>query len=151
MPTATLASPFGGIGLVERDEAIVAVVWTDREERATTPLLRRAVEQMQAYLDGELRAFDLPLAPAGGAFQQAVLAALLAIPYGKTRTYGELAKDLGSYGQPVGAACGANPIPIIIPCHRVLSAQGLGGFSARGGVETKIALLKHEGAFPFLL
>ncbi|MEO1190835.1 MAG: methylated-DNA--[protein]-cysteine S-methyltransferase [Pseudomonadota bacterium] len=151
MPLATLPSPFGGIGLVEREGAIVQVIWTERQEAASTPLLARAVQQMQAYIDGTLREFDLPLAPEGGPFQQAVLKALQAIPYGQTRSYGELAQDLGTYGQPVGAACGANPIPIIIPCHRVLSAQGLGGFSARGGVETKIALLKHEGGYPFLL
>jgi methylated-DNA-[protein]-cysteine S-methyltransferase len=93
----------------------------------------------------------LPLAPSGNEFQQAVCRAMSAIPYGETRTYGDIAKDLGTYGQPVGQACGANSIPVIIPCHRVLSANGLGGFSAQGGVETKIALLRHENAYPFLL
>ncbi len=151
MQRASLQTPLGGVGLVEKDEAIVEVFWTDRALAAETPLLRRALAQLEAYFAGELREFDLPLAPAGGAFQQAVCQALLAIPYGRTRTYGEIAKDLDSYGQPVGAACGNNPIPIIIPCHRVLSANGLGGFSARGGVETKIALLKHEGGYPFLV
>ncbi len=151
MHRASLMTPIGGVGLLEKDEHIVEVYWTDRSLPAETPLLQRAVAQLQAYFDGSLTEFDLPLAPAGGDFQQAVMQALIAIPFGRTRTYGEIAKELGSYGQPVGAACGANPIPIIIPCHRVLSAQGLGGFSARGGVETKIALLKHEGAYPFLL
>ena len=73
-----------------------------------------------------------------------------AIPFGETRTYGELAAELGTSPQPLGNACGANSIPIIIPCHRVLSATGLGGFSGRGGVETKAQLLKHENAYPFL-
>ncbi len=77
--------------------------------------------------------------------------AMRAIPYGQTRTYGDIAGDLGTYGQPVGQACGANPIPVIIPCHRVLSATGLGGYSGQGGIETKIALLKLEGGYPFLL
>ncbi len=151
MPRASLLTPLGGVGLVEKDGAIAEVYWTDKAETPTTPLLTRAVEQLEAYFAGELKSFDLPLAPAGGRFQQAVCKAMLAIPFGGTRTYGEIAKALDTYGQPVGAACGANSIPIIIPCHRVLSAEGLGGFSARGGVETKIALLKHEGAYPFLL
>ncbi len=151
MTRASLMTPIGGVGLLEQDGAITEVYWTNQEVAPTTPLLTSAVEQLRAYFAGELRDFDLPLAPAGGEFQQSVHKALLAIPFGQTRTYGEIAKDLNSYGQPVGAACGANPIAIIIPCHRVLSAQGLGGFSARGGVETKIALLKHEDAYPFLL
>jgi len=151
MNRAITATPLGSIGLVERDGAIVEIDWTQGEVAPSSPLLARAVEQIKAYFAGELKVFDLPLAPAGGEFQQSVLKALLAIPFGKTRTYGEIAKDLGTFGQPVGAACGANPIPIIIPCHRVLSANGLGGFSARGGVETKIALLKLEDAYPFLL
>jgi len=69
-----------------------------------------------------------------------------AIPLGDTRTYGEIARDVGASAQSVGQACGRNPIPIIIPCHRVMGAQGLTGFSAPGGVETKVALLRHEGA-----
>ncbi|WP_428648578.1 methylated-DNA--[protein]-cysteine S-methyltransferase [Roseibium sp.] len=106
---------------------------------------------MRAFLDGRLKNFDLPLAPKGGELHQAVFKAMQAIPYGQTRTYGDLAKELGTYGQPIGQACGANPIPIIIPCHRILSATGLGGYSGQGGTETKIALLKLEGGFPFLL
>jgi methylated-DNA-[protein]-cysteine S-methyltransferase len=74
-----------------------------------------------------------------------------AIPFGRTRTYGEIARDHGTNGQPVGEASGANPIPVIIPCHRVLLATGLGGYSGTGGIETKIALLKLEGGYPFLL
>jgi methylated-DNA-[protein]-cysteine S-methyltransferase len=151
MPTAVLDSPFGQIGVTERDGWIVAVDWSAREEGEPTPLLAEAVRQLQAYFDGNLKEFDLPLAPSGNEFQQAVCRAMSAIPYGETRTYGDIAKDLGTYGQPVGKACGANSIPVIIPCHRVLSANGLGGFSAQGGVETKIALLRHENAYPFLL
>ncbi|MEQ8655669.1 MAG: methylated-DNA--[protein]-cysteine S-methyltransferase [Kiloniellales bacterium] len=151
MNRASLATPIGCIGLVEHDGAIVEIDWTQGETAPSTPLLQRAAEQIRAYFAGELTVFDLPLSPAGGEFQQAVMQALIAIPFGQTRTYGEIAKDLDTYGQPVGAACGANPIPIVIPCHRVLSANGLGGFSARGGVETKIALLKHENAYPFLV
>ena len=74
-----------------------------------------------------------------------------AIPYGETREYGEIAEELGSMPQPVGNACGGNSIAIIIPCHRVVASSGLGGFSAPGGIETKIALLRHEGAYSLLI
>ncbi|CAG0910780.1 unnamed protein product, partial [Cyprideis torosa] len=110
-----------------------------------------AASQLAAYFAGDLKTFDLPLKPRGDAFQQAVCQAMLAIPYGETTTYGAIADGLGSFGQPVGNACGANTIPIIIPCHRVLAAKGLGGYSGEGGVERKIELLKLEGGFPYLL
>ncbi len=151
MPTAVVESPVGSIGIAERDGWIVKVTWSVGEEGEPTPLLAEATRQLKAYFDRDLREFDLPLAPAGNEFQQAVCRAMSAIPYGEIRTYGDIAKDLDTYGQPVGQACGANPIPVIIPCHRVLSANGLGGFSGAGGVETKIALLRHEDAYPFLL
>ena len=76
---------------------------------------------------------------------------MAAIPHGETRTYGDLARDLGAPAQAVGQACGANPVPILIPCHRVLGRNGLGGFSAPGGVETKVALLRLEGAAGLLI
>ncbi|MDT8343382.1 MAG: methylated-DNA--[protein]-cysteine S-methyltransferase [Thermohalobaculum sp.] len=135
----------------EAGGAIMRVFWSDREGADETPLLAAARAQLAAYFDGRLKRFDLPLAPAADAFQAAVRAAMLAIPYGETRSYGEIARALGTYGQPVGAACGANPLPVIVPCHRVLSATGLGGYSGRGGVETKIALLKLEGGYRLLL
>ncbi|MGB4829380.1 MAG: MGMT family protein, partial [Paracoccaceae bacterium] len=77
--------------------------------------------------------------------------AMAAIPYGETRTYGQIAHAVGAPAQAVGQACGANPIPILIPCHRVLGGNTLGGFSAPGGVETKVALLRHEGAAGLLI
>ena len=76
---------------------------------------------------------------------------MAAIPYGETRTYGALARDLGAPAQAVGQACGANPLPILVPCHRVLGQKGLGGFSAPGGVESKVALLRLEGAAGLLI
>ena len=76
---------------------------------------------------------------------------MLAIPKGATRTYGDIANELGVPAQPVGQACGSNPIPVIIPCHRVVGADGLGGYSAVGGVKTKITLLKFENAYSLLL
>jgi methylated-DNA-[protein]-cysteine S-methyltransferase len=84
-------------------------------------------------------------------FQRDVCAVMFAIPFGYTRTYGEIAKNLGVPAQAVGQACGGNPIPIIIPCHRVIGANGLTGFSGEGGVETKVALLRHEGAAGLLI
>ena len=91
------------------------------------------------------------MAPGGSPLQRAVCDQMRAIPFGETRTYGDLAKALGAPPQAIGQACGGNPLPILIPCHRVLSARGLGGFSAPGGVETKVALLRHEGAGGLLI
>jgi methylated-DNA-[protein]-cysteine S-methyltransferase len=87
----------------------------------------------------------------GTDFQRDVCDAMSAIPFGYTRTYGEIAKDLGVPAQAVGQACGGNPIAVIIPCHRVMGAKGLTGFSGAGGVETKVALLRHEGAAGLLI
>ena len=137
--------------LTEEDGAITAVRWQKTAAVAETPLLRQAVAELDGYFAGEVTAFTVPLAPKGSAFQRAVCDAISAIPFGYTRTYGEIAKDLGQSAQSVGQACGGNPIPILIPCHRVMGAKGLTGFSGAGGVETKVALLKHEGAASLLI
>lgn len=151
MPTKTIPSPFGPLCIEEQDGRIVALDWHEAEKDQSTPLLDEAARQMASYFSGDLRKFDLPLAPRGNQFQRDVCKAMLDIPYGETRTYGDIAKLLGTYGQPVGQACGGNSIPIIIPCHRVLATGGLGGYSGEGGVERKIELLKLEGGFPYLL
>lgn len=151
MPIAAVDTPVGRLGIVEEDGAIVELTWDAVDEGARTPLLEEAVRQLTAYFAGELKEFDLPLAPRGNEFQQSVYRLMNDIPYGETRTYGELAKALDTYGQPIGQACGMNPIPVIIPCHRVLSVNGLGGYSGKGGVEMKIALLQLEGGYPYLL
>lgn len=148
---AGLDSPVGRLALTEVDGAIVALDWRDVDAAPDTALMRQAAGQLAAYFAGELTAFTLPLAPRGSPFQQAFYSALCAIHFGETRTYGELAADLGVSAQAIGQACGANPIPILIPCHRVLAVQGLGGFSGAGGVETKVALLRLEGAGSLLL
>lgn len=143
-------TPLGWLTVIAADGAITALDW--RRGRADrNPLLDRAADQLAAYFAGTLRDFDLPLRPAGGELQQKVCAAMCAIPYGETREYGQIARGLGMAAQPVGQACGANSIPVIIPCHRVVGASGLGGFSAPGGVETKVALLRHEGAYGLLI
>lgn len=151
MPDADIDTWLGQLSIRETDGAITHLHWNGTASQDKSPLLKEAARQVTAYLDGDLKSFDLPLAPKGGDLHQAVFKAMLAIPYGETRTYGDLARDLNTFGQPIGQACGANPIPIIIPCHRILSAKGLGGYSGQGGTDTKIALLKLEGGYPFLL
>jgi methylated-DNA-[protein]-cysteine S-methyltransferase len=147
----TVASDFGNLGIVEEDGQITHLLWEASDQGACPPVLAEAVRQLQDYLTGELDAFELPLAPAGTEFQQRVYEAMLAIPKGHTRSYGDIANDLGVPAQPVGQACGSNPIPIFIPCHRVVGGSGLGGFSGLGGVETKIKLLQFERAYSLLL
>jgi methylated-DNA-[protein]-cysteine S-methyltransferase len=110
--------------------------------------LRLAAGQLADYFAGRAKRFELPLAPGGGAFERAVWTAMCRIPHGKTKTYGELAEAAGAPGaaRAVGTACGRNPIPIVIPCHRVTAAGGrLGGYSGLGGLETKRFLLALEG------
>ncbi|MEM9059242.1 MAG: methylated-DNA--[protein]-cysteine S-methyltransferase [Pseudomonadota bacterium] len=147
----SIDTPLGRLVVREANKRVVAVSWDAADHHDDTPVLREATRQLTAYFAGTLISFDLPLQPDGDEFQQSVCAAMLQIPFGQTREYGEIARDLGSMPQPVGNACGRNSIPVIIPCHRVVGATGLGGFSAPGGVETKVALLKHEGAYGLLL
>ena len=150
MPRAIHEGPFGLIVITEEAGLITRLTFGGTAESNDTDLLNEARRQLDAYFAGRSQTFDLPLAPATG-LQAAFREALLAIPFGETRTYGDLAKDLGQPAQAIGQACGANPIPIIVPCHRVLAANGLGGYSGGGGTETKVALLKHEGAASLLL
>ncbi len=150
MPRWTLPSPLGALTVTETEGAITGLSWTG-EGTDETPLLRAAARQIRAYFDGSLTRFDLPMEPPGSAFQRAVCAEMRAIPLGETRTYGDIARALGVPAQAVGQACGGNPIPILIPCHRVLGTGNLGGFSGDGGVETKVWLLRHEKAAGLLI
>ncbi|MEO1109249.1 MAG: methylated-DNA--[protein]-cysteine S-methyltransferase [Pseudomonadota bacterium] len=151
MVMIAVETQFGRLGVVEVDGAITRLVWHGQDDGEATPLLREAAAQLRAYDVGALTRFDLPYHIEGSEFQRQVCDLMYAIPLGETVTYGEIAKQLGQPAQPVGQACGANPIPVIIPCHRVLSATGLGGFSGEGGVETKVALLRHEKAAGLLI
>ena len=144
--SCVVETALGPLSVFERDGAIVRLRFGREGGSDDTALLREAARQLQDYTAGRRRDFDLPLAPEGGSFETRVWQALVAIPFGTTRTYGALAKELKGEARAVGQACGANPIPVIIPCHRVLSAAGSGGFSAPGGVDTKYRLLVHEGA-----
>lgn len=149
--SATLDSPFGRLLIATDGKAITRLTWQGGDDPTAAPagprhpLLERAARQLAEYFAGRRRVFELPLAPRGGALQQAVCQAMLEIPCGETRSYGDLAKALGVAAQPIGQACGGNPIAIIIPCHRILgSDRRLTGFG--GGLKRKRWLLEHEGA-----
>ncbi len=148
---AEVATRVGTLTLSATDGAISAVEWRACAAGDEDPVFDQARDELAAYFAGILTGFSVPLAPGGTRFQQGFYTALNAIPYGETRTYGDLAKDLGVSAQAIGQACGANPIPIFIPCHRVLAADGLGGYSGAGGIETKVELLKLEGAASLLI
>ena len=144
MPQLSLHTPLGALTLSEEDGAIVALDWGWGRDQTETQLLGRGRAQLHAYFDSTLRRFDLPLAPAGSPYRQRIWAALARIPFGQTRSYADIAQDAGGSARSVGGANGANPIPIIIPCHRVVAANGLGGYSGGDGLRTKRYLLALE-------
>ena len=150
MPRTVVDSPIGPLGLIASETALEAVLFDAPRIRADgdSPVLDDAARQLEAYFEGELVAFDLPLEVNGTDFQRRCWLALATIPYGQTVSYGEQARRLGlgsDRARAVGAANGANPIPIVLPCHRVIGADGsLTGFG--GGLHVKRFLLEHEGA-----
>jgi methylated-DNA-[protein]-cysteine S-methyltransferase len=146
MPQISTASPVGDLTVVVADDAVVALRWGRGEPAGSEPLLAEAVRQLDAYFAGQLRSFDLPLEPQGSQFEMRVWRAMREIPAGATASYGAIAREIGSAPRAVGRACGTNPIPILIPCHRVVGRAGLGGYSGEGGLATKRALLALEGA-----
>jgi methylated-DNA-[protein]-cysteine S-methyltransferase len=146
------ATPRGLAGMWFTDQRHLPDVssWQRIDHAAQQQVLKETIQQLQAYFVGKLQKFDLPLdLSAGTAFQQAVWQALLAIPFGKTTSYGALSSSIGKplAVRAVGTAIGRNPIGIIVPCHRVIGADGsLTGYA--GGLHRKEAFLKLEGAFP---
>jgi methylated-DNA-[protein]-cysteine S-methyltransferase len=145
LPQLGLHTPIGDITVSEEDGAVVSLDWGwGRDATAETSLLQRARAQLQAYFDADLTRFDLPLAPAGTAYQRRVWQALCTIPYGETRSYAAIAASAGGSARSVGQANGRNPIPIFIPCHRVVAAHHLGGYSGGEGLATKRYLLALE-------
>lgn len=151
----TIWSPVGELTLVADAEGLAAILWeNDRpgrvplgplREDASHPVLVETERQLGEYFAGTRRSFDMPLSFAGTDFQKQVWGALLTIPFGETRSYGEIANQLGkpSAARAVGAANGRNPISIIAPCHRVIGSSGqLTGFA--GGLDAKTFLLDHE-------
>ncbi|TFB35030.1 methylated-DNA--[protein]-cysteine S-methyltransferase [Pseudomonas sp. F01002] len=152
----TLASPVGELKLVANGSRLAAILWeNDKPERVPLgpmreapdhPILMRTAQQLREYFAGTRNRFDLELDFAGTEFQKKVWTALLTIPFGETRSYSEIAQQIGnpSAVRAVGAANGKNPISIVAPCHRVISASGkLTGFA--GGLEAKERLLTLEG------
>ena len=143
-------TPVGRLALEEDRDAVTGVRWASpgerTRERAASPVLKEAARQLDRYFRRKLRHFDLPLAARGTDFQQRVWKMMRDIPYGETATYGGMAMALGSGPRAIGMACGRNPIPIIVPCHRVLASGGKeGGFSGGRGLPTKRQLLALEG------
>jgi methylated-DNA-[protein]-cysteine S-methyltransferase len=136
----------GDLTVSEADGGIVALDWGWGRDQTATPLLRRACDLLHAYFDGAPVAFDLPLAPAGSPYRRRVWAALCRIPAGATRSYRDIARDAGGSPRSVGGANAANPIPILIPCHRVVATGGLGGYSGGDGLVTKRYLLALEAS-----
>ena len=144
MPQLSLHSPVGDITISEEDGAIVALDWGWGRDQDRTDLLVEAVAQVHRYFDGRLRRFDLPLRPTGTAYRQCVWTAVGRIPLGITATYAALAAEVGGGARAVGTAMATNPLPILVPCHRVVASSGLGGYSGGDGLATKRALLRLE-------
>jgi len=150
MPRTVVDSPIGPLGLIASDASLRAVLFDGRSIRAegSSPVLVEAARQLEAYFNGDLVTFDVPLELHGTEFQRRCWLALASIPYGQTVSYGEQARRLGlapDAARAVGAANGQNPLPIVLPCHRVIGANGsLTGFG--GGLDVKRFLLEHEGA-----
>ncbi len=149
--SAVIATPLGKVGVHCTQDAIVSVDYVDfrvAKKRPDGPLVRELVGELQRYFRNPQNGFDLPLVWSGTEFQRKVWRALRRIPLGKTRTYGDLARQLDSGPRAVGNACRANPVSIVVPCHRVVAAAGIGGYSgAVKGVRLgrKRWLLRHEG------
>lgn len=143
-----LDTPLGPISLRAEGDRLVALDWCPGG--VASPLEAEGLRQLAEYFAGQRAQFDLPL-DWGQGLQGAVRRAMAAIPLGETRSYGDIARALGAPAQAVGQACGANPLPLLIPCHRVLGRNTLGGFSAPGGIEAKVWLLRHEGAAGLLI
>jgi methylated-DNA-[protein]-cysteine S-methyltransferase len=148
---AVLHAPFGALGVREAEGVVTEILFLPPGTSLVppaTPASRELAEWISAYLTDPDAPSPLTLVPAGTPFQRRVWAAIARIPRGQVRRYADLARELGSVPRAVGQACGANPLPLLIPCHRVVSAQGLGGFAnAREGylLDTKRWLLAHEG------
>ncbi len=149
--SAKLRAPFGVLGVRTDGHAVTEIAFlpaSQREEAPGDAVAARAVRELERYLDDADFRFTVPLAPRGTPFQRRVWDAIAAIPRGRPRTYGDLAQGIGSVARAVGQACGANPIPIISPCHRVLARGGtVGGFMHHASgdpIAIKRWLLEHE-------
>ncbi|MCK5296013.1 MAG: methylated-DNA--[protein]-cysteine S-methyltransferase [Alphaproteobacteria bacterium] len=141
----SFCTPLGSITLYEENNSIVSLDWGQTPENNETILLLEARNQIQAYFRGELKNFDIPVAPKGTDLQKITWNAIKKIPYGKTCFYSNIAKEINSFARSVGQACAKNPIPIIIPCHRILSKNSNKEYySFFNGIESKRHLLNLE-------
>lgn len=149
---AKLPTQFALLGIRAEDGLLEEIVFLPKTGRALAPrnpLAERTCAQIERYIGDPEFEFDLPLASLGTPFQRCVWGKIAAIGPGRTRSYGDLARELGSAPRAVGQACGANPLPLVVPCHRVLAAGGIGGFAHHEGgfhLSVKRWLLAHEGA-----
>lgn len=152
MLNAVIDAPFGKVGIRTDESVVREIVYLPESVRSIdpdTPLAKRAVQQIERYFERASATFDLPLAQVGTGFQHRVWDAIRAIPPGVVLTYGQVAKQIGSAPRAVGQACGANYFPLVIPCHRVVAAGGIGGFANHDDdgyfLKVKRWLLAHEG------
>lgn len=152
MFNAVIDAPFGKVGIRTDESVVREIVYLPESVRSIdpdTPLAKRAVQQIERYFERASATFDLPLAQVGTGFQHRVWDAIRAIPPGVVLTYGQVAKQIGSEPRAVGQACGANYFPLVIPCHRVVAAGGIGGFANHDDdgyfLKVKRWLLAHEG------
>ncbi len=147
---AKMAAPFGVLGIATRGDFLAGIEFLPPGTLLldpSDPFTREVCIQIGRYLDDPRFEFDLPLLLSGTSFRKRVWEKISEIPAGRTRRYGEIAKELGTAARAVGQACGANPVPLVIPCHRVVSGSGLGGFMHHGEghpLLIKEWLLSHE-------
>ena len=150
MLSSSFYTKIGLLSISEANGSIVSLNWEEKEikrkSNAASGLIKEARRQLEAFLEGNLIVFNLPISPVVSVFQRKVYTQLSNICFGEVRTYGELAKTIPSSPRAVGNACASNPLPIIIPCHRVLAKSGRGGYSGPGGIKTKKFLLDLETA-----
>ncbi len=152
MPSLSTHSPLGPLTIFEDDGVLTALEWRWSAPSDPTGLLVLAHDQLRDYFDGKRREFSLPFAPKGTEFQRRVWSLMREIPFGEVRSYGDLARRLRSGALAIGMACGRNPLPVFIPCHRVVGADGsLTGYSGGDGLVTKDFLLDLERNGPRLL
>lgn len=151
---AVFLSPVGNLAITIKDNLLIGIDFvTEEVQAAKTPssLSREIIKQLERYFEKKIPRFDLPFRLSGSEFQNKVWQALQDIPYGTTKTYGDLAQELATSARAIGNACRRNPLPIVIPCHRIVARNHIGGYSgALSGklLETKSWLLQHEGPSP---
>lgn len=144
MPQLSLHTPIGDLTISEEDGQILALDWGWGRDQSQTPILLDARDQLHAYFDGTRASFTLPLNPFGTEYCRRIWRHIAQIPPGVTQTYATAARLAGGSPRSVGLAMGRNPIPILIPCHRIVASTGLGGYSGGDGPPTKAFLLALE-------